>query len=178
MSPTSCRRVAASILAAALSMSAGSLHAQSAASLGIAAGATLPVSSYGDDKDLGYHLGLVLDVRLPTSMFGFRVDGTFTEMKYSSNSTKDQIWSATFNALLKVPSTTTIAPYVIGGAGIYNRHRTLFLGNNATTNPGLNVGGGFRFHLTEMTAFLEARYHRVSGDNGIQIVPISFGIVF
>ena len=152
--------------------------AQSPARLGLDAGVTAPVSGYGSDKSLGYHLGLLVDVRIPASVLGFRVDGAFSEIGYSGNSTKEDIWLLNANALLKVPTGKTIVPYAIGGFGIYNSHRTLFLANNSSTDPGFNIGGGLRFERHDVTTFVEARYHKVSGERGIRIVPITLGILF
>ena len=152
--------------------------AQSPARFGLDAAVTAPVSGYGSDKDLGYHLGLLVDVRIPGSVLGFRVDGAFTEIGYSGNSTKEDIWLLNANALLKVPTGKAVVPYAIGGFGIYNSHRTLFLANNSSTDPGFNIGGGLRFERHDLTTFVEARYHKVSGEREIRILPITFGVLF
>ena len=152
--------------------------AQTPARLGLDAGATAPVSGYGNDKNVGYHIGLLIDVRVPQSALGFRVDGAFHELKYSGNATREQIWIANANALFKARIGSMVVPYVIGGAGIYNSHRTLFLGARASTDPGVNVGGGVRFELSDVTTFVEARYHKVSGSAGIRLLPITLGILF
>ena len=177
MSTAWCARslaIALGVAAFASSRSAG----QSPARLGLDAGVTAPVSGYGSDKDLGYHLGLLVDVRIPESVLGFRVDGAFTEIGYAGNSTKEDIWLLNANALLKAPTGTTVVPYAIGGFGIYNSHRTLFLANNSSTDPGFNIGGGLRFERHDVTTFVEARYHKVSGERGIRILPITLGVLF
>lgn len=152
--------------------------AQSPARIGLDAGVTAPVSGYGSDKNLGYHIGLLVDVRMPASVLGFRLDGAFTEIGYSGNQTKEDIWLVNANAVVKVPTGKVIVPYAIGGLGIYNSHRTLFLAGNSSTDPGFNLGGGLRFERHDVTTFVEARYHRVSGDRGIRILPITFGLLF
>ena len=152
--------------------------AQSPARLGLDAGVTAPVGGYGSGKNLGYHLGLLVDVRIPASVLGFRVDGALNEIGYSGNSTKEDIWLLNANALLRVPTGTTVVPYAVGGFGIYNSHRNVFLANNGSTDPGFNFGGGLRFERHDVTSFVEARYHKVSGDRGIRILPITFGILF
>ena len=166
------------IAAVALCTAIARSGAQSPVRLGLLAGATVPVSDYATDKNVGYHIGLLLDVRIPLSPVGFRIDGAFHEVGYSGNSTKQDIWSTNANVLLKLPTGTMILPYLIGGAGIYNSHRTLILGAHSSTDPGINVGGGLRFELSDLTTFVEARYHRVTGDAGIRIVPITLGILF
>jgi hypothetical protein len=152
--------------------------AQSPARFGLDAGVTAPVSGYGSDKNLGYHIGLLIDVRIPESVLGFRIDGAFNEIGYSGNQTKEDIWLMNANAVLKVPTGKAVVPYAIGGFGIYNSHRTLFLANNSSTDPGFNLGGGLRFERHDLTSFVEARYHKVSGERGIRFVPITFGILF
>jgi len=146
--------------------------------LGIEGGVTAPVSSYGTDKDVGYHLGLLLDVRLPLSPVGFRFDGDFSQLKYSANSTRQQIWALTGDALLKLPTGTPLWPYAIGGVGFYNSRRDLLLGASSHTDPGWNLGGGLRFELSDITTFVEARYHRASGASGIRMVPVTIGLLF
>ncbi len=152
--------------------------AQSPARIGLDAGVTAPVSGYGSDKNLGYHLGLLVDVRIAGSVLGFRVDGAFTEIGYSGNQTKEDIWLVNANAMLKVPTGKVIVPYAIGGIGIYNSNRTLFLSNQSSTDPGFNIGGGLRFERHDVTTFVETRYHKVSGERGIRILPITFGVLF
>lgn len=151
--------------------------AQSAARLGIAAGVTAPTSGYGNGKTVGYHIGLLIDVRVPASVVGFRVDGAFHEIGYSNSSTREDIWLANANVVLRAP-TGRFAPYLIGGGGIYNSHRTPFPGGHSSTDPGANFGGGIRFNFTDATTFIEARYHKVSGDSRIRILPVTVGILF
>jgi opacity protein-like surface antigen len=150
----------------------------SPARVGLAAGVTAPVSSYGTDKDVGYHIGLLVDVRLPLSPIGLRFDGDFSQLKFSANSTREQIWALTGNVLLKLPTGTPLWPYAIGGVGFYNSRRDLLLGASSNTDPGWNLGGGLRFELGDLTTFVEARYHRASGSSGIRMVPVTLGILF
>jgi hypothetical protein len=153
-------------------------QSQSPARLGIEAGATVPVSDYASDKRTGYHLGLLIDVRTPQPPLGFRFEGAFHELRYSGNSTKAQIWAVTANVMLKVPNPTPLRPYVIGGAGFYNSHQTLFLAaTKSSTDLGINGGAGMRLELHDVTAFVEARYHKVSG-GGPRLAPITIGLLF
>lgn len=168
------------IIAAMMTFASSNSAAQTQGALrvGMAAGVTTPLSAYASDKDVGYHLALVFDIRVPATPFGFRIDGQFHEMKFTGNSTKEQILMATGDAILKVPTGTMVVPYLIGGVGIYNSRRNLFLSKNGSTDPGVNVGGGLRFELVDVTTFIEARYHRTSGDANIRMLPVSLGILF
>jgi hypothetical protein len=144
----------------------------------MAVGVTAPVSAYGSDKNVGYHVELLVDVRVPATPLGFRIDGAFHDMKYTGNSTRDQIFMATGDAVLRVPTGTTLTPYLLGGVGIYNSEHNLFLATHPATDFGVNVGGGVRIELSEVTTFVEARYHRTSGNAAIRMLPVSLGILF
>jgi hypothetical protein len=163
------------VLSAALSPRA---WAQSSAGLGLAGGATVPLSTYSNDKNTGYHLGLVLTLKTSLRAIMFRVDGDFSELKYKQSSTKEQIWMANANLVMQLPATMVVTPYVLGGVGVYNRRRTLFLNNNSTTDLGFNGGAGLRFGVGEVHTFVEVRYHAASGRNDIRMVPITFGVSF
>jgi hypothetical protein len=63
-------------------------------------------------------------------------------------------------------------PYLIGGLGLH--HVT-----EGGTHPGFNGGLGVRIPLVGMTAFFEARIHKVLTDNSSYVsIPISFGLSF
>ena len=171
-------RFAMALLVGCVVARARSANAQSPARFGLQAGATVPVSPYSSDKHAGYHIGILVDVRGPAPLLGFRIEGAYHELKYSGNSTRAQIWMAGGDLLLKVPTPTPVTPYVIGGGGIYSTHQTLLLNAGYKPSAGVNIGGGLRFHFTGGAAFIEARYHRSSGDNGIRFVPITFGVLF
>lgn len=165
------------IVSSALATAARPVDAQSTVRFGLQAGATLPLSSYGSDKHTGYHLGLLVDARTPLPLLGYRIEGVYHEMKYSGNTTRAQIWSATADVQLSVPTPTLVMPYAIGGVGVYNSHRSLFLSTKPSTDAGVNVGGGLRFRFSDLAAFVEARYHRATRSDGIRIVPITVGIL-
>lgn len=160
------------------SIAAPRAQAQSPTAFGIQLGGTVPVSGYASDKHAGYHLGLLLDIRSPAPLVGFRIEGAYHEMKYSGNSTRAEIWMAGGDVQLKVPVTKLVSPYVIGGVGIYNSHRSLLLNSQYTTDPGVSVGGGLRFALADAAAFVEVRYHRATGSDAPRFVPITVGLLF
>jgi opacity protein-like surface antigen len=69
-----------------------------------------------------------------------------------------------------------MALYGIGGVGYYSSKEPAF-DLSSQSNFGWNVGGGFRFPLTGFSAYVEARYHRISNAD-ISMVPVSFGLIF
>ena len=173
---THLRLLAAAVVAVAASSS--SAQGQTRVRLGLAAGVTTPVSVYGSDKHVGYHFGLLFDTPVPSTPLELRIDGAFHEMGYSVNSTKDQILTATGSVVLAVPTGSFVVPYILGGVGLYNSQHFLVASTDRSTARGWNAGAGVRFELTDVTMFVEARYHRTSGDAGIRILPVSLGVFF
>ena len=147
-------------------------RAQIAAHWSVAAGASLPTSSFGDTYDTGYHVLAAIGLQPALSPVGFRIDGMFNEFNRSNlTNSKVRVLGLTANAVL---ATGGIGPYLIGGLGAYsNQYRP---GTGSSSDVGFNIGGGFRFGLTGFSVFAEARYHRVA--DAAQFIPITFGITF
>ncbi|MGH7670160.1 MAG: hypothetical protein ACRENQ_11780, partial [Gemmatimonadaceae bacterium] len=75
------------------------------------------------------------------------------------------------DAIYHIPGSSLNA-YFIGGMGIYS-----VTGNG--TKPGFNGGVGIRIPLTGMTAYFEARLHKVLTDNSSYLsLPVTFGLSF
>jgi opacity protein-like surface antigen len=122
-----------------------------------------------------------------------------------------------FNAILKAPRTNAVAPYAIGGFGMYYRSVSLttpdvgyttwcdpywyvcyptlveidrVIGDRSSWDPGINLGGGITFRLTDTTLFyVETRWHYMwgpefTGADGVtqkangQYFPVTFGFRF
>ncbi len=80
-----------------------------------------------------------------------------------------------------------IRPYLIGGAGIYNERLSATAtdqngtssGSASESKFGFNLGGGVTIPLSGFDTFIEARYHRVTGQDGTTaFVPITVGVMF
>ena len=82
-----------------------------------------------------------------------------------------QTTAGIIDAIYHVPGSALHA-YFIGGMGIYN-----VTGDG--TKPGFNGGLGIRIPLTGMTAYFEARLHKVLTDNSSYLtLPVTFGLSF
>jgi hypothetical protein len=163
--------------------------AQMAASVGVAAGATVPRSRFGDRASTGYHVMVTLGMSAPLVPLSFRIEGMFNEFDYNSAvgsggggvyrlaSDKARVWGATANGILT--SSGLLRPYLIGGVGMYRttEGNPPFGGTVSSNSWGGNLGGGFRFDLTGFGAYAEARYHWV-GDTDVRMIPITFGLSF
>lgn len=157
--------------------------------LGLAAGLSVPQGDFGKVAKSGYHVTGLIAVGAPLIPIGLRVEGTFSEFDYKAslggNGEKARLLYATANAVLTSPG--IIAPYLIGGVGIYHATAVCDLCTTSNTRGGFNGGIGVKFGLTGFSAFAEARYHYIAGpsdptNGGIksstQFIPISFGVRF
>ncbi len=142
--------------------------------LNVAAGASFPVSSLGDNVDVGYNVTVGLGSYQTGTPLGFRAEGSYNEWQFSGLDFKTHASSLTGNLTYDLNPTTIGGTgntfYGIGGGGIYGT-------GNGGTDFGWNLGGGFRFPLSGFSAYLEARYHSVSNVN-YKFVPVVFGLVF
>jgi hypothetical protein len=178
------RSLALFALLSSFILPAATASAQSIASLGIAAGATLPMGDFKERTEVGYHAMLTLDVHPPLSPLGLRIDGMFNELdlknEFSSTSGKSRVWVGTANVV--VNATGGLGPYFIGGLGLYHSSLTggVALATSRSENKfGLNGGVGVRIPLTGFHAFVEARYHKVlDSTDDVALFPLTFGLVF
>ena len=164
--------------------------------LGGSLGATIPLGDFGDDADLGFHLGGLVEYKpqaVPVNLRG--------EITYHRNGLKEDFFTGqnpvvgnvdgnasmiAFVGNAVIPfgdAASTARPYAIGGLGVY---RLKFTGDfdgldisETATKFGINVGGGFSFNLSGFETFVEARFHSVftEGSN-TNFLPISFGFKF
>ena len=181
----------ASVGALALALAASAAGAQNvgetrAFSLGIAGGATVPTGDFGDLYGTGFNVmgslgfqpaALPVGVRFDVayhSLPGGDVGGVFELDDLS-------IISGTANAVLTVSNTGGVRPYLIGGVGLYRADGG---DGEASTDFGINGGGGLEFALAGFSTFLEARYHSVFIDDmgtdvgNLNLIPIVFGLRF
>ena len=144
-------------------------------SLGIAGGATQPMSDLSNTNSMGFNATAAMEIKLPFIPLGLRVDGAYNQFAQKDNGPKLHVMSATGNAFWQLPS-VGVAPYVIAGAGLYIPAAEA-LGTTVTENHfGWNAGAGVKLPYH---AFAEARYNRISVNGGsLEFVPITLGIMF
>jgi hypothetical protein len=148
--------------------------------LGVAGGVAQPMSDTQDAAALGYNATAALGISLPFIPVGLRIDGAYNAFGEKDGiGAKTHTISATGNAVWRLPN-IGIAPYLIGGAGLYMVSVTPTGGSAVTENHlGWNAGAGVNLPLSVFKAFVEARYNRVSLDGGsMQFVPVTLGIMF
>ncbi len=170
--------IAAIALVVAPRVSSAQLSLVKPFSIGVAGGVTQPMSDLSDAAKLGYNGTAALEIHLPFIPVGVRVDGAYNSFgEKITGAGKLHAISATGNLVWRLPS-VGIAPYVIGGAGLY-MVGTDAAGASNENHLGWNAGAGINLPLSFVHAFVEARYNSVKLDNAsMNFVPVTFGIMF
>ncbi len=147
--------------------------------LGIAGGASQPMSDLKEGADLGYNGTVAMGINLPFIPVGLRIDGAYNQFGQKAGGPKLHIMSATGNVVWKLPS-VGVSPYLIGGAGLYIPTAEVSGLPSASENHfGWNAGAGVTLPLTIVKAFVEARYNSISANGStMNFVPLTFGIMF
>jgi len=148
-------------------------------SIGVAGGVTQPMSDLSDAAKLGYNGTAALEIHLPFIPVGLRVDGAYNSFGEKITGTgKLHAISATGNLVWRLPS-VGIAPYLIGGAGLYMATAEAAGASTTENHFGWNAGAGINLPVSFLKAFVEARYNKVTVDNGsMDFVPVTIGIMF
>jgi hypothetical protein len=163
--------------------------AQRAFKFGLSAGGTVPVREFGELNDPAYNFGAHALISSRFFPQDFKIELQHNRMKLEGTGANTMVSSATFNLELNPGSALAkVAPYLSAGMGVYHVKTQLrgpppaLTEYDNTTKFGLNAGGGLRFPLAAVNAFLEARYHRVRSDRFVSktvtYVPVVFGITF
>ena len=176
------RRVFMGLVVAGVSLAGAQLSAQSAKPLtiGLAAGAAIPLGDLADLYNTGYNGTVSLGLSSFGSPIGLRFEGMYNKVLGRDdvgNPPDARIVAGTANLVYALPG-VGIRPYLIGGAGYYGLKPDV--DNIESENKlGLNGGIGAMFPLSGFNTFIEARLHHVFTDvSSTQFVPVTFGILF
>lgn len=148
--------------------------------IGASAGVAIPTSDLGNTTDLGYNVTFALGFKPQFTPVGVRAEAAYNQFGIKNGGGNVNIPAFTGNIVLGLPI-AMFSPYAIGGAGLYRTNVDLNgVGTGGENHFGFNVGGGVKIPFTpSFETFVEARYHRVTLDNGnMSFVPITFGILF
>ena len=178
------RRISIGLSAVVLAFSAVQLSAQSAkpVSLGIAAGAAIPVGDYANIFNTGYNGTVSLGFSSVGTPLGLRIEGMYNKFLGRNDNTifnqpDERIIAGTANVVYSLPG-QGIRPYLIGGVGYYARQPDV-AGATSENKFGINGGIGALFPLSGFNTYIEARFHHVFTDViSTQFIPVTFGIMF
>ncbi len=178
----------AAAAAVAVFGSTSSAQSAKAISLGVSAGAAIPVGDFADFYTTGYNGTVSLGFRSVGSPIGLRIDGMYNKLSLKDDATipisggfveSASIISGNANLVYSLPG-TGISPYLIGGAGVYalKLHGDDF-DSDSENDFGVNGGIGAAFPLSGFNTFIEARLHHIFSErSSTQFIPVTFGISF
>jgi opacity protein-like surface antigen len=190
------RHIALAAAVATLSLTiAGTAGAQAQAMphFGISAGASIPESTFGEVANTGYNVNAMLNVTVPLSPVGFRIEGGWNrfDLNNANGSGEVRVANGSANVILIPSAVMTAKPYLIAGVGAYNVKGSfgatsplgtdVFTSSSSDTRVGFNGGIGLMFGLGPVGSMIEARYVSVNGKNGgssLTYIPVSFGVTF
>ena len=185
-----------SFAALALLASAGLAQAQVGVakrfvSFGIGGGMSVPVSDASDAFKNGFNAQGFIRFNPPMLPVIPRLDLNYSRFDLNDAQTlvpgMGQIVSGLANIQVYVLPVGPIRPYVIAGLGAYGiKTATEGPGGIAKSDIrfGINGGGGVTMKLGSFSAYVEGRVDNVYTDSGVidaskvQVVPVTFGIVF
>jgi len=179
--------IGAAALASTLALSP--LQAQgNPIAFGVVAGASFPISDFGDAANTGWHAGGLLQWRGPFFPLGIRGEVVYHQFESKfDDEAKLTLLTALVNGVWTFPVTepATIRPYIIGGGGLYRVGCSDCGGLDSENKGGINLGGGIEFPLSGFTSIIEARWHMIfdkeddiDDDSNSMFVPISVGLMF
>ena len=179
--------LAATAVVTAFSSTASAKSAK-AISLGISAGAAIPVGDFGENYTTGFNGTASLMFKSIGSPIGLRIDGMYNKIGVKDDRTISVpgvgvidavvITGANANLVYSLPG-TGITPYLIGGGGIYRIKVDVEDGDDPDSESefGVNGGIGASFPLSGFNTFIEARFHHMFTDGSSrQFIPVTFGI--
>lgn len=168
------------LTSAAVLLTGVQLSAQSMkpVTLGIAAGAAIPIGNLSDAFNTGYNGTIALGLSSVGSPLGLRFEGAYNKfLGRNANQPDRRIIAGTANLVYSLPG-QGIRPYLIGGGGYYSQKDDQ-ANVSSVNNFGINGGIGAMFPLSGFNAYVEARIHDVFTDvSSTQFIPVTFGILF
>ena len=171
---------AAVIALGAASASAGAQYSSNPFQIGAAAGIAFPTGDLGDIANTGYNVTVALGYRPALNPIGVRIEAAYNQFGLKDVDGNVNIPAFTGNLVYSLPG-ISFSPYVIGGAGLYRTNVDIDGGGSAGENHfGFNAGGGIKIPISSsFETFVEARYSRVTVDNGsMSFIPITVGIMW
>lgn len=147
------------------------------ARFGLGGGLTVPLSEYKNTNSTGWHVLGKVDITIPMSPVGVRVDGMYGQTSEKSPLTGNtKLAGGTADLLWHIPTTVPgLKPYILGGAGVFNVNP----GGGSTTKFAWDAGLGTSIGVGPIHAFAEARYISVHlTPTHLKFVPVTAGLSF
>ncbi|HEU4564302.1 MAG TPA: outer membrane beta-barrel protein [Gemmatimonadaceae bacterium] len=159
---------------------------------GVGGGASIPSGDLGDGFDTGWNAGAMLGWRPMNSIWGLRLDGSYSRLNSQLNSDNQLTnWNAMLDLTLDFPiGQNGSSFYLLGGVGLHNfawdfegtdeDPNQTFDGLEDATDFGVNGGAGVSFALGRTNLFVEGRLVNVfNGNDNVsdtRLIPVTAGL--
>ncbi len=153
------------------------------ARFGIGGGLIAPTSDYGTADKAGWHLLGKMDIKIPMSPVGLRVDGLYGQTSHAptfspTGNTKlmGGLASVVWNVPLPAPM---VKPYVVAGGGLFHVKSTDAAGDTSVTKFTYAAGAGLSLGAGPLHFFVEGRYVSIRESGGsTNFMPLTVGMTF
>lgn len=165
------------IAVAATSIACGATAAAQSARFGLGGGLISPMGDYKDQDKTGWHALGKVDIGIPMSPVGVRVDAMYGQTSHKSPVTGNtKLVGGTASLVWKIPTAVPgLKPYVVGGAGLYNVNP----GGGSETKFTWGGGLGASIGVGPIHGFAEARYMSIQFTGGsLKFIPLTVGLSF
>lgn len=179
------------VLGLATAPSQAQVESKRLVSIGFGGGMSVPVSDAGDAFKNGFNVQGFARLNLKALPIAPRFDLNYQKFDLDPQSVAgvvgtNQILAGLANVQINLMP-GAIRPYVLAGLGAYSlKTETTGLGGTSQSDIrfGINGGAGLVLKLGAVSAYIEGRVDNVFTEKGliapesIQVVPVTFGVVF
>ncbi|HEY5219099.1 MAG TPA: hypothetical protein VIJ16_04780 [Gemmatimonadaceae bacterium] len=143
---------------------------------GATAGLNIPLSDLSRTVQTGYIMTGYAGGTPQGWPVALRGEVSYSGFSGKSGSVAQNITGVSVNAVLPLAPADE-APYFIGGIGL--DHVSSYFGYSTENDMGLNLGGGYKWRVGDLSYFVELRYYYI-GHTGAsrEMLPLTFGVTF
>jgi len=173
------------IAAAVVSVASVATVAAQGVHFGVGGGLTAPISDFKNQDKTGWH-GLVrLDLSIPLSPVGVRVDGIYSQTSHQATYSSDgntKLIGGLASIVWKIPvPAPMVKPYVLAGGGFFNAKITApsVSVDTSVSKFAYAFGGGVNVGAGPAHFFVEGRYVSIqTSGTATKFIPVTVGVMF
>ena len=158
-----------------LSLGATVAQAQRA-HFGLGGGLIVPTGDYNTLDKTGWHVLGKVDIGIPLSPIGVRVDGVYGQTSHRSPATGNtKLAGGTADVVWRIPTMVPgFKPYLLAGLGVYNVKT-----DSSATKFTWGGGVGTSIGVGPVHGFAEARYMSIQATGtSLKFLPVTVGLSF
>lgn len=174
------RRLVNTLMVSAALVAVAAVPASAQIKWNLGLGMNLPQGDLADFAENGLSARVGATFGAPMAPISFRVEGGYDMWKMTADDAESfNMLSGSADAVYSLPG-VAVKPYILGGLN-WNQLGSSVDGTDKESGIGFNVGAGLNFGLGGLAAYVEARYVKVSindGDDDVSNFPIVVGLRF